>query len=361
MRGAAQHHQSAFVAMQETINLKQLSTILNLSQTTVSRALNGYPEVSEQTRKRVMDAARSHGYRPNPSARSLATGKSGSIGYVLPVGANVELDPHFVEFLSGLGEFALTRGMNMVLSPALADEEEAAYRRIAAHGSVDAVYLSSMRNEDMRIPLLQQIELPFIAHGRTIMDVADYPHMDIDNEGAFHAATTHLLELGHRRLVFMNGDINFTFAVHRKRGVVRALKEFGLGEEACLFLSHEMNEENGFQCARKVFAGTKAGERPTAILSSSMFTTLGIVRALNQLGISMPGDVSLISHDDVFPFMKPESFTVPLTTTTSSIRKAGVRIGELLGEAAAGRLAPDFSEIWPVDLTLRASTGPAPA
>lgn len=346
--------------MQETINLKQLSVLLDLSQTTVSRALNGYPEVSEETRKRVVEAARQHGYRPNPSARTLATGKSGSVGYVLPVGSNVELDPHFVEFLSGLGEFALTRGMNMVLSPAIKDDEEATYRRIATHGSVDAVYLSSMRNQDLRIPLLQRLGLPFIAHGRSAMKGDPYPYVDIDNEGAFYSAARHLLELGHRRLAFLNGDTDFTFALHRKQGVIRALGEFGLDEDDCLFKSKPMNEENGFRCAQAVFAGKSASERPTAILSSSMFTTLGIVRALNQLGLSLPGDVSLIAHDDVFPFMKPESFSVPLTTTTSSIRAAGVRIGELLFDASTGHLAPDFGEVWPVDLTLRASTGPVP-
>ena len=85
------------------MNLKQLSALLSLSQTTVSRALNGYPEVSEDTRQRVIDEARRHGYRPNPSARRLATGKAGMIGYVMPTGATVDLDPHFVEFLVGTG------------------------------------------------------------------------------------------------------------------------------------------------------------------------------------------------------------------------------------------------------------------
>jgi hypothetical protein len=69
-----------------SVNLKQLSAMLALSQTTVSRALNGYPEVNEETRRRVMDAAKRHGYRPNPSARRLATGKAGMIGYVMPTG-----------------------------------------------------------------------------------------------------------------------------------------------------------------------------------------------------------------------------------------------------------------------------------
>ncbi|TGT59787.1 LacI family transcriptional regulator, partial [bacterium M00.F.Ca.ET.159.01.1.1] len=100
------------------MNLKQLSHMLSLSQTTVSRALNGYPEVNEETRRRVMDAAKRHGYRPNPSARRLATGKSGMIGYVLPTGNAVDIDPHFVEFLSGLGDYARSHELDLVLSPA---------------------------------------------------------------------------------------------------------------------------------------------------------------------------------------------------------------------------------------------------
>jgi LacI family transcriptional regulator len=346
--------------MTGTINLKQLSNHLRLSQTTVSRALNGYPEVSEDTRLRVMEAARLLGYKPNPSARRLATGKSGAIGYVLPVGRNVELDPHFVEFLSGLGEFALTKNIDLVLSPALADEEENAYRRIAAHNTVDAVYLSSMRNFDSRISLMQSLKFPFIAHGRTVMEGVTYPFMDIDNEGAFYDAARLLLQLGHRRIALFNGDEDYTFAVHRRRGFTRALDSFGADPALCAFRSDPMNEENGHRRTFEVFAGMPKDKRPTAVLSSSMFTTLGVVRALNQLGLNIPGDVSVICHDDVFPFFKPESFSVPLTTTRSSIRAAGSRVCELLVKASNRELPDTFSEIWPVDLVVRASTGPAP-
>ncbi len=347
--------------MTETVNLKQLSDILELSQTTVSRALNGYPEVSEETRKRVFEAAQRHGYRPNPSARRLATGKSGSIGYVLPVGRNVELDPHFVEFLSGLGEFALTRNIDLLLSPSLKDGEEAAYRRIAAHNTVDAVYLSSMRNKDLRIPLLNELKLPFLAHGRTLMEGVTYSYMDIDNEGAFYDAARLLLQLGHRRIALLNGDEDFTFAIHRRRGFMRALESFGANPSLCLFRSDQMNEDNGHRRVWELFAGVDKGARPTAILASSMFTTLGVVRALNTLGIRIPEDVSVICHDDVFPFLKPESFPVPLTTTRSSIRAAGARVCELLAQMTGGEIVQPFAEVWPVDLVVRASTGAAPA
>jgi DNA-binding LacI/PurR family transcriptional regulator len=171
------------------VNLKQLSQLLALSQTTVSRALNGYPEVAEETRRRVVEAARHHGYRPNPSARRLATGKAGMIGSVIPTGSSVDIDPHFIEFLAGLGDFARSRELDLALSPTTREDEETTYRRIVANQQVDAIYLSSPRTNDSRIRLLAELGIPFIVHGRSEGLEIDYPFLDIDNARAFADAT----------------------------------------------------------------------------------------------------------------------------------------------------------------------------
>lgn len=343
------------------MNLKQLSELLELSQTTISRALNGYPEVGERTRRRVLEAAHRHGYKPNSNARKLATGRAGSIGYVLPVGRNVDLDPHFVEFLSGLGEHALSRDVDLSLTPAVLERESEAYRRIASSRSVDGVYLSSMRNDEQRIALVQSLGIPFLAHGRALQPTDGYAFLDIDNEGAFYNAARLLLQLGHTRLAFINGDTDFSFAVHRLDGVRRALREHGLPDSALVQHSAAMNEENGYRLAMALFRDADPATRPTGVLSASMFTTLGIVRAFNQLKLRMPDDVSIITHDDVFPFLKPESFTVPLSTTRSSIRAAGARVCERLVDIISGVEHGPVQEVWPVELIVRASTGPAPA
>ncbi|MDF1610135.1 LacI family DNA-binding transcriptional regulator [Hoeflea sp. YIM 152468] len=343
------------------MNLKQLSELLELSQTTVSRALNGYPEVNEKTRRRVLEAAQQHGYKPNSNARKLATGRAGSIGYVLPVGRNVDLDPHFVEFLSGMGEHAMMRDVDLSLTPASYERESEAYRRIAASRSVDGVYLSSMRSDEKRIGLVRELRLPFLAHGRAQLPSDGYACVDIDNEGAFHDAARLLLQLGHQRLAYINGDMEFAFAVHRLNGVKRAMAAYGVPMDRLAHHSAAMNEENGYRIAMTLFGETSPATRPTGVLSASMFTTLGVVRALTHLGLSLPDDVSIITHDDVFPFLKPERFSVPLTTTRSSIRAAGARICERLVDIISGVETDPVQEIWPVELIVRASTGPAPA
>jgi LacI family transcriptional regulator len=87
---------------------------------------------------------------------------------------------------------------------------------------------------------------------------------------------------------------------------------------------------------------------------------LGVVRALRELGLEMPRDLSLIAHDDVFPWLKPENFSVPLSTTRSSIRAAGARIAERLAARIAGLEDGARGEVWPVDLVVRGSIAGAP-
>src|SRR5690606_5733945 len=94
---------------------------------------------------------------------------------------------------------------------------------------------------------------------------------------------------------------------------------------------------------------------PTAILSSSLIMALGVERAIREMGLSIPGDVSLIAHDDVFPWLKPENFSAPLTTTRSSIRAAGQRIAERLAAKLSGLETEPRGEVWPVDLVVRGS------
>ena len=149
------------------MNLKQLAETLGLSQTTVSRAMNGYPEVSEATRARVHAAAARHNYRPNTRARSLATGRSMMIGHVIPVSTRHEMmNPIFSDFISGAGEAYAKAGFDMMLSIVPDDMEDSAYRALARRQSVDGIVIHGPRADDPRIALLKEIGLPFVVHGR---------------------------------------------------------------------------------------------------------------------------------------------------------------------------------------------------
>ena len=338
------------------MRLKELAIHLGLSQTTVSRALNGYPEVNEDTRRRVLEAARRHGYQPNANARRLATGRANAVGIVLQTDRNMLLDPHYVEFQAGLGETLLADEIDIVLSPSRGSDEMATYRRIAVGSRVDAVVLMSPLIADERVPLLNELGLPFVLHGRTQSDV---PHawIDIDNEGAFRHATKHLIDLGPRRIGLLNGEARFTFARDREAGFRAAMAARGLGVDERLVAGGPMSDEVGYRLTERFLCEEP---RPTALLVSSMMMSLGAFRAIRAAGLELGRDVSMIAHDDVFPFLNPDVMVPTMSTTRSSIRAAGKRVGELLLELVDGRPATSIHELWPVELVIRASTGPAP-
>ncbi|MCO6188219.1 LacI family DNA-binding transcriptional regulator [Rhizobium sp. L1K21] len=331
--------------------------MLNLSQTTVSRALNGYPEVGEDTRRRVMEAALKTGYRPNLAAKRLATGKAASIGLIMPVSEGVGSDPHFGEFLEGLSEVAVRHDFHFVIAPAAPNDEVNALRRLVSGGSVDAVFVAYVKEEDARISYLKTASIPYLVHGRLMGDTHDYPFLDVDNARAFHQATKFLLQLGHKRIALINGPEEMTFAIMRRQGLEQALSEQGLTLPSHYAFSGRMTDRVGLEAMTRML---DMPERPTAILCASTALALGAVRAINKAGLTIGEDVSIIAHDDVLPFLRPENFNVPLTTTRSSLRAAGVRIADrLIARVHGGDTFPE-QELWEVELIVRASTGPAP-
>lgn len=343
------------------MNLKQLAESLGLSQTTVSRALNGYPEVREETRLRVHAAARDANYIPNTRARRLATGRAMTIGHVMPTGVRGELvNPIFSDFLAGAGEVYAREGYDMLLSMVSGPETANAYRQMAANGSVDGVMVQGPRIDDDRIELLQELNLPFLVHGRTDHQT-DYTWFDIANVRAFRRATELLLDLGHTRIALINGPEQFDYARRRRRGYEEALTARGITAEPNWMVTGAMTESYGYEACQSLLA---LPNPPTAFLVSSVIPAIGVRRAANDLGLQIPGDVSVICHDDTLSYLSNDAASTPagppFTATRSSIRAAGQRCAEILIERIRNPNAPHVHELWEAELTLGRSTGPAP-
>jgi Transcriptional regulators len=337
------------------MRLKDLAEHLGLSQTTVSRALNGYPEVNEATRRRVAEAASQLGYRPNANALRLATGRAGAVGIVLR-GVD-EFGPHTSEFLSGLGSRMALEEIDLLVSTVRSYEDElATYRRLAASQKVDAIVLHSPTLHDRRAILLQELKIPFVLHGRTEIG-SPVAWLDIDNQGALERATSHLLDLGHRRIALLNGLKDRTFAHHRELGYRAALSDRGIAVDTALIGNSVFTDEAAFRMAQSML---ELRPRPTAFLAGSMMTALGVFRAIRQAGLQLGTDVSMIAHDDVFPYLNADNMYPTMSTTRSSMRQAGTRIAELIMQILSGKPTADVHELWPVELVLRQSSGPAP-
>ena len=184
------------------MNLKDLAASLGLSQTTVSRALNGYPEVSEATRKRVAEAARRHGYRPDSRARSLATGKAMAVGLVLPMTAKQEIvNPVFADFVAGACETLASRGYDIVMSLANDEEQTTVYRSMLAKGRVDGMIMQAPLTGDKRIALLKELGAIWKSlHSRFEPMIDTFLHIDTPGliAAVFGAVTTSASKIGYK-------------------------------------------------------------------------------------------------------------------------------------------------------------------
>jgi len=337
------------------MKLREFAKLIRLSPTTVSRALSGYPEVAESTRKRVVAEAARLGYRPNVNAVRLVTGRAGAIGVVM--GRNSEF--HFAEFMRGMAERLSQDEVDILVSPIAsnaADDEVDICRRLATSRRVDAIIVTSPKPNDERIRLLDQLEMPFLVHGRSDIEI---PHawLDIDNEGAVYRSTAHLLDLGHSRIAMINGRYGFTFSLHRDAGYRRALEERGVRFDPTLVEHGDFTDDAGYRTALKLLASES---RPTAFVAGSMMSALGIYRAVRSVGLKIGKDVSVVAHDDVISFLSADNMVPSLTATRSSMRLAGKRCVDLLMEMLDGRAASDIHELWPVELVLRESATRAP-
>jgi len=344
------------------MNLKELSRLLDLSATTVSRALNGYPEVNAATRARVLDAARRHGYAPNQVAKRLATGRTMAIGYVVPLAGHATINPIFADFILGAGEIYSALGYDMVLSIVPGDGERDAYETLARERKVDGVMVHTTLRVDRRVELLRGLGLPFLLHGRDGRTDAGYGWLDIDNRGAFRRAARHLTDLGHRRIALLNGLETMTFACHRREGFAAALAEAGLRPDPALMHAGEMTETRAHAAVRALLA---MPEPPTAFLCSAITLAHGALRAVRELGLEPGRDVSIVTHDDDLTFLPnagpdPATDRPLFTATRSSIRAAGRRCAEMLIARIRDPDGPPPTELWQPEFVQGTTSGPYP-
>ncbi len=340
------------------MNLKEFAKSLGLSQTTVSRALNGYPEVSESTRARVVQMADQLNYRPNARARSLAMGRAMAVGHVIPLSSKHEImNPVFADFIAGAGDIYSRSGYDMQLSVVSDSEELAVYRKLAQNGSVDGVIVHAPRLSEPRIALLRELGLPFVVHGRASVGVTDYSWVDVNNRRGFQRAAEHLIDLGHRRIALINGLENLDFALRRRDGYERALQKAGIEIDESLMRSDEMTEYYGYTSARTML-DSKAP--PTAFLVSSLISAIGVRRAIEARGLTMGRDVSVITHDDDLSYFRDENPVPMFTSLRSSVRDAGRQSAEMLLTLVQSPDRPPLQHLLEVDFLLGRSSGPCP-
>ncbi|NMF87260.1 substrate-binding domain-containing protein [Aromatoleum petrolei] len=337
------------------VNLKMLSESLGLSQTTVSRALNGYSDVSEATRQRVVEAATKLGYQPNPQARQLATGRADAIGIVYPFGASDIGDIRFGEVVSGLTEQLAKHRIDLLIHSSRPEVELDTYRRLIDGRRVDALIVARTRLDDPRIRFLQERNFPFVAYGRTETPLP-YAWFDFDNEAGGRMAAQRLLDLGHRRIALIHAPLELSFAAQRHAGFVAALREAGIEPDPELIIEAPLNRIGGYQAVGELLAMKKP---PTALLVDNNVAGVGALRALGDNGWKPGSGMSLIVYDGI-----PSE--IPLTCTVTGVlqptgESTGRALADLVLDVLAGKPLEDLHRLGQPCIGAGETDGPPPA
>jgi LacI family transcriptional regulator len=333
-------------------SLRKLASTLGLSITTVSRALDGYPDVAAATRQRVIDAARATNYRPHAAARRLRLGATETVTMVIPGTPGHFDEPLYLELLTALGARFDAAGFDLtVLAARDPEEESAVYRRLVEGRRTDGLVVARTRRNDQRIKYLAQARFPFVAIGRTETPFP-YAHVDGDGESAFRAATERLIALGHRRIAFVAAPADYTFGKLRRRGWAAAMEAAGLAHD--VVVEGPLTEFGGLAAARALLFATP---RPTALLCATDRMAIGALRAAKEAGLVVGRDISIIGHDNI----SASAFSEPaLTTMELSMQDVGARVADMLIALIGGADPRGLAEILPVIAIERASVGPAP-
>lgn len=338
--------------------LKDIGDALSLSPATVSRALNGFPEVSEKTRALVAETAKKMNYRPNQIAKKLVSGRSGMVGMILKPESTQATDAAFYEIMFGLSDHLARRDIDLVFHASTADEILMPYKRLVEKNTLDGFILNAPEKNDPRISYLREHGIPFVVHGRT--DEADYAYYDIDNESLSGDALSLLANLGHQRIAFLNGPKAFSFSASRLTGFKKAAVRKGLTIPDFAIHHGLLTEDYGYSAALSLLSGHE-GTPPTAIICASTLIAAGAFRAANDLNISIPTDLSIIAHDDAVPQMRAVNFNPALTVTRAPFRDACAPLAKAICDLLDGVLPTDLQTIERAELIIRDSTGPVPA
>jgi DNA-binding LacI/PurR family transcriptional regulator len=327
-----------------SVGIADVARIAGVSKATVSRVLNGAPNVQAVYRERVLAAVAEVDYRPNRLAQNLRRQKAEMIGVVV---SDIE-NPHFSEAVRTIEDASFRAGYRVMLCNT--DETPAkqrAYLQMLADERVLGVILSPADREGDGADQLLDLRIPVVCFDRVIDD----PRVDAvvcDNVEGVRRATEHLLWLGHERIAYLGGRRGVETGAERLKGYLTTMRDAG---KIPFALDGGFRADTAEEVTRELL---RESRRPTALLVANNLMTLGALRAIKHAGLSIPGDIAVVGVDDP-PWA--DLVDPPLTTVAQPVREMAETAMALLHARISGT-TPDISRVvLPLELRVRASCG----
>ena len=331
------------------VTIKQVARRAGVSTATVSRVLNGSAPVREETRSRVLEAARRLDYVPDQAARSLITRRTRTIGVILPEVHGA----YFSEVVRGADAVARQAGYHLLLSGFHSDERDLASILRTTRGRVDGliVMLPHAGGRPLASWAGEPVPVVFLNAGD---DGTAHDVIRIDNAGGARQVLEHLWSLGHRRLAVVTGPAGNIDAAERLRGFRKAFEERGGDPRDLVEVAGDFSEQSGHAAGASIVA---LEPRPTAVFATNDSMAVGVLAAADESGVEVPEALSLVGFDDIpmARYLNP-----PLTSVAACMAEVGQRAVQRLLSVVGTAGLDAFVDVLPARLVVRASTaGPA--
>ena len=330
------------------ITMRQIAARARVSVGTVSHVINNTAGVREPVRKRVLEAIERLGYQPSLLARGLRRNQTTIIGVIIPDISN----PFFPLVVRGVEDIAYQNSYRLMLcnTDNDAQKEQVYFNELRAYRMAGLIVIPSADSRLVRLAGSTGGEIPVICLDRC-PEGWKGDSVTVGNEEGAYQAIRYLLELGHRRIACIAGQLHVTSGVERLKGFKRALREAGISIAPEYIQEGRFDRLSGYEKALMLL---QFSPRPTAIFAANDLVALGVLAALRELGLRCPEDVSLVGFDD----LELASFTNPaLTTVAQPAYQMGARAAALLFERLGGKDVPTQRIVMKATLKVRDSTG----
>ncbi|KIL52091.1 LacI family DNA-binding transcriptional regulator [Jeotgalibacillus soli] len=296
------------------VTIKDLAKHTGVSVTTVSRALNGYSDVNENTRKKIMEAARLLNYSPNTLARSLVMKKSKTIGMLISGFLRESVKDNFLmDVMAGVHDFAAQTDYDIVIfNTNSSKQREKTYAQLCKERQVDGVIIQGIRTDDPYLLEIVEGDIPCV--------LVDIPligkwagYVSTDNIAGASQVANYLADQGHRSIGMINGH-DFAFvSQERFTGFQKTLNKRGITFDSSRVENGNFSEQGGAEAALRLL---EKDPTITAVFCASDLMAIGAMNALTSKGIRIPEDISIVGYDDILlsRYVRPALTTVSQDT-----------------------------------------------
>ncbi len=302
-----------------------------VSRSVVSRVINNHPNVSKESRQRVLQVIKEHNFKPNAVARSLATHRSHEICILAPRWRNEILASSYwsIVFL-GLTEQCINQGYFASVTLISSNPEEEFNNHIINEHAFDGYVIFHREVVESVLPSLQAHNAPIVLIGHDA-EHTDVSSIDVDNFKGAYQAVQHLINLGHQRIATITGFGDRLETINRIKGYRRALKDAGYAIPESYVVCGDYSHRHGFHTMQQLL---DLPNPPSAIFCTGDVIAQGALLAIHKSGLSVPDDVAVVGFDD----LPGSQYTIPpLTSVHQPIYEKGVQAAKMLIEQIEGK------------------------